>query len=213
MTKLILIRHGYSEANEKHCFAGHSDADLTEQGLRQAEKTAEFIAENYKVDAIYSSDLKRAYKTAEKSAEKFGLEIIKTPALREIYAGDWEMKSYDELEKLYPSEYSTWRNDIGNAHPNGGESVAQLGERVCAVLEKIVRENPGKTIVAATHATPIRVSECIRAGSPLSEMKEIPWVANASVTVINFENGYFEYELKGEDSFLEEIKTILPKNV
>lgn len=213
MTKLILVRHGYSDANDTKRFAGHSDADLTARGHMQAEKTAEFIAENYKVDAVYSSDLKRACKTAEHIAEKFGLGVIKTRALREIYAGEWEMQSYDELNVKYAAGYNVWRTDIGNAHPNGGESVAQLGERVFAEVEKIVRENPCGTVVAVTHATPIRVTECMLSGRPLSEMKDIPWVGNASVTVINFDGGNFEYERRGEDGFLTELKTALPKNV
>ena len=63
MTKIILIRHGESEANRDNIFAGHLDVDLQEYGLKQAQKTAEYVLEKYQVSRVYSSDLKRAYKT------------------------------------------------------------------------------------------------------------------------------------------------------
>ena len=63
MTRLLFVRHGQSKANLDGVFAGQIDPALTELGCRQAECTAEFIAENYKVDAVYSSDLQRAYQT------------------------------------------------------------------------------------------------------------------------------------------------------
>ena len=59
MTTLLLIRHGQSEANKLGVFAGHFDAPLLPLGIEQAKKTAAYIAENYKVDKVYASDLKR----------------------------------------------------------------------------------------------------------------------------------------------------------
>ena len=52
MTTLILIRHGESEANRNNVFAGHINPDLQNKGLKQAERTAKYITENYKVDKI-----------------------------------------------------------------------------------------------------------------------------------------------------------------
>lgn len=213
MTKLILVRHGLSEANVNNIFAGHYDADLTPQGHIQAEKTAEYIAANYKVDAVYSSDLRRAYKTAEHIADKFGITIQKSEKLREIYAGEWEGRAYDYITENYRKAYAMWKTDIGNARCTGGESTAELGKRVTCELEKIISENAGKTIVAATHATPIRAAECIWKGISMQQMKDIPWVSNASVTVVDCSGGKFVFEKIGEDSFLANLKTCLSKNV
>jgi bisphosphoglycerate-dependent phosphoglycerate mutase len=47
VTTLLLVRHGESEANRNEIFAGHFDADLENRGLMQAQKTAEYIKENY----------------------------------------------------------------------------------------------------------------------------------------------------------------------
>ena len=152
MTRLILIRHGQSEANELNVFAGNYDIELTELGCNQAECTAKYIAENYKVDKVYASDLKRAFKTAQIIAEKFGLEVIPEKGFREIFAGEWEAVKFDELSEKYPEDWDKWRNDLGNSRCTGGESVRELGERVINTLKKVAEENDGKTIVIGTHA-------------------------------------------------------------
>ena len=92
MTRLILVRHGQSQANEKRNFAGQTDSPLTDLGKEQALLTAEYISENYKVDVVYASDLQRAYYTGQKIAEKCGVPIIKCQGLREIFVGEWENK-------------------------------------------------------------------------------------------------------------------------
>lgn len=44
-------------------------------------------------------------------------------------------------------------------------------------------------------------------------MKSIPWVSNASVTVIEYENSNFKLQKISEDAHLSELKTALPDNV
>lgn len=215
MTRLILVRHGESMANSEGRFAGQKyDAELSELGHRQAELTAEYIAKNYDVDEIYASDLKRAYSTAEHIAKKAGIgEIHKESGFREIFAGKWEGMTFSEIDSAYTAEYSVWKNNIGLASCTGGESVADLFARISDTVSSVARENPDKTVVIATHATPIRVMECIWRNMEREEMKNIPWVTNASVTVAEYENGKFRLVSVSEDAHLAELKTALPANV
>ena len=97
MTRLILIRHGFSMANAEDRFAGYSDFPLSDIGHEQARLAAEYLFANEKIDKIYASDLLRAYHTAPPTAEKFGLPVIKEPRLREIYAGRWEGMKFEEI--------------------------------------------------------------------------------------------------------------------
>lgn len=212
MTKLILIRHGESEANAKGIFAGQINPDLEKKGLDQAKLTAKHIAGNYKVDKIYSSDLQRAYKTALCLADITGLEVEKNQNLREIFAGDWEGLTFEQLQKKYPDEYGVWMNHIGKARCAGGESVAELGNRVMEVLTKIAKDNEGKTVAVATHATPIRVMQSLVETGGLDEMENIPWVSNASVNIFEYDGNWKIVSLS-LDSHLAELKTVLPKNV
>ena len=213
MTRIILIRHGQSVANLEGIFVGHKDAPLSELGKKQAEISAKYVTENYNVDKVYASDLKRAYNTGKAVADLIGKEVIKNENLREIYAGKWEGEKFDELVVKFPKSYGLWLENIGDSHPDDGESVSELQKRIVCQVEQIAKENEGKTVVIATHATPIRVFETYIKNKPLSEMKNIPWVSNASVTVLNYENEKFEIEKLSYDLHLGNLKTALPKNV
>ncbi len=213
MTTLILIRHGESEANRQEVFAGHIDPDLQNKGLKQAELTAKYIADNYSVDRIYSSDLRRAYKTALCLAEVTNLQVIPKQELREINAGKWEGVKFSDLREMYPEEYSMWINHIGRSYCVGGETVKQLGDRIMTALTKIAEENDGKVVAIATHATPIRVAQSLVISGALDEMENIPWVSNASLSVLQYNNGEWKVISIGEDSHLSELKTVLPSNI
>lgn len=213
MTTLLLIRHGQSEANLSRVFAGNYDAPLTELGLRQAEKTAEFITENYKVDCVYASDLIRAFETGKTVANTLNLPITPNGGLREIRAGKWEALPFDDIVIKFPEEYKKWREDIGNSSCPDGESVKALGERVMATLTAIAEENDGKTVVIATHATPIRVSQTLIEYGNLAPMQDVPWVSNASVTELIYDNGKWSVGKVGQDSHLSDFRTNLPSNV
>ena len=208
MTKLILIRHGESVANRRHIFVGHTDVKLEEKGIKQAELTAQYIYENFKVDRVYSSDLRRAFETGKKVADIFGLEVVSDPGCREIYGGKWEGMSVEELKEKYKESYvDTWRGDIGKAEPDGGESVAQLADRIFKRFTSIAEDNPGKTVVIATHATPVRAMQSLVLTGGLEKMKDIPWPPNASVTVMEYEEGKFRCTLVSQAAHLEELNT------
>lgn len=210
MTKLLIIRHGNSLANTQGVFAGATDSPLTELGHAQAEKTAQYVAANYRVDAVYASDLQRAFDTGKAVADKFGLTVNATSAMREIFAGEWEGQPFDMLDLRH--SYYIWKTDIGNATCDGGESVAQLQKRIVAEVTRIAEENPQKTVVIATHATPVRVLQCFCEGKALDEMKNIPWVRNASVTEVCWENGKLSLIRAGYDAHLEGMQSALPAN-
>ena len=176
MTTFLLVRHGESDANCEGFFAGQLDVNLREKGILQAEKTAQFIADEYNVDVVYASDLKRAYRTGEIIAKMTGADIVADKGLREINAGQWQGRKFDDLVSSFGDTYSVWLNDIGVCRCDGGESVKELGERVFKAVTDIAEQNPDKTVVIATHATPIRAIECIAGGHPIEFMKNIPWV-------------------------------------
>ena len=192
MTKLILVRHGQSQSNQERCFAGQTDSPLTDLGKEQAELTAKFIKENYKIDKVYASDLQRAYYTGQKIAELSNVPIVKAVGLREIFVGEWEAKEVNLLLKR--DDYLLWLTDIVNAEPENGETVRDFSKRILDTLNQIVNENPNKTIVVATHATPVRVLETFITTGGIDKMQSRAWVSNASCSVFNYENGMWSIE-------------------
>ncbi len=205
-TNLILIRHGYSTANEADVFAGFYDAELTATGMRQAEKCADALKDEH-IDAVYASDLKRAFRTAEPVAASHGLVPIPEPGMREIFAGEWEGLTFRELAERFPEDVGVWMTDIGNSRCTGGESVKEFSARILSAVDRIAAANAGKTVCIGTHATPIRAVCTAAAGLPAGRMAEIPWVRNASISRFVWEDGVLTAVSVGETAHLGDDET------
>jgi probable phosphoglycerate mutase len=212
MTRLIFVRHGESAANIERIFAGWTNAPLTQKGHEQAKVTAQYL-KRYKIDVAYASDLHRAFDTARHIADAQGIGVKPEEGLREIYAGEWENRFFDAIAEQDAERWHVWREDIGHAQPTGGETVADLQARIRATVDRIRRENEGKTVLIGTHATPVRVMECIWKNLPLSEMKTVQWVPNASVTVVEYEGDTPTLVCRGYADFMGDLLTGLPRNV
>ena len=213
MTRILLVRHGESTANLHNIFAGHYDPELTELGHRQAECTARFVLENYPVDAVFSSDLHRAYDTARHFGDMAGIPVHKEPRLREIFAGEWEEKTFAAVEETYAADWNVWRSDPANAVCTGGESVRQLADRVRAALLDIAKTHDGKTVLVAAHATPVKVAMWQVSGCDPEVLKKLDWVSNASVTELFLEGDRFSLGKISQDAHLSDMRTVLNINI
>ena len=209
MVRLILVRHGRSMANDARIFAGHYNADLHPLGEKQAQKTAEYLQENYSVDKVYASDLTRAFRTGQYIAQKLGVDIEPRRNLREIDAGEWDGLPVKDIIEIYSEDYNKWRNDTANCRCTGGESVVELADRIMGELNAIADCNEDKTVVVATHATPIRVAVTMVKYQSIDKMNDVEWAKNASVTLLTRDNGKWNVTLEGYDAHLEEINSVL----
>ena len=213
MTTLYFVRHGESEANLISRFAGSLDCPLTQRGREQAEATAKHL-QKMPIKAVYASDLSRAHNTGLAIANGLDVPLYDMPALREIHAGLWEGKMYSQLEAEFPDSYGVWKNQIGLAACPDGESVQELQNRIRACVEEIVRRHPNEAVCIATHATPIRVMECVWTNTRLADMHTIPWVSNASITVAQYDDsGNAQLLVRDFHDHLGLLSTKLAKNV
>ena len=213
MVKIILVRHGESFANETGTFAGQFDYKLTNRGIEQAKLTASWLYDNYKVNAVYTSDLSRAYDTAKIIANRFGLQPVKEQGLREINSGDWQGKGFGELKNKGDSEWNVWLSDIGNVKCLNGESVKDLYDRVFNTVKQIIENNEGKTVVIVSHATPIRTLCCRFKGYDVSDMKKVSWVSNSSVTEVDINGDNWVLVKESVDNYLLDLSTRFKANV
>ena len=215
MVRIILERHGQSQANAESRFAGHSDFDLTDLGRQQAKCAADYLRKCGIVpDVIYSSDLKRAHNTALPIAEEFGLPINDTEGLREIFAGKWESMTVEDIYATYRDAFVTWRTDFSKARCTGGESVCELYERIVAFVCKLAEENAGKTILLATHATPVRAIDCFSRGFGADRIGEVQFVRNSAISIFEYENRVITPERVDVVDHLDgSLVTEVPKNL
>ena len=191
MTRIIMIRHGQSQANFEGRFAGHSDFDLTDLGRTQAECAAKYLREIGEVpDVIYSSDLLRAYHTATPVSEAFGLPINKDTSLREIYAGEWEALTLTEIAERFPEDFYVWKNEYADSCPTGGESTVKVYERIVPHVLELAKRHEGGTVFIATHATVVRAFITYAMGMSASQTGLLQgFPKNASISIFNCEDG------------------------
>ena len=213
MTTLIVVRHGQSVSNVNGTFTGHMDSPLSELGVLQARKSADYL-KNKQIDVIYSSDLKRAMQTAEPLASAKNIEIIPDRRLREICGGDWEGKCGAEIEKLYPENYAIWKQDVYRSTPDGGESFLDVAKRMNDFLDEILQKHRGETVALFSHALAVRSLACKWFSLPLDRVNEVPWSANASISIVEYhDDGKINLILYGYSEHQGEITTVLTKGL
>ena len=206
MTRLIITRHGYSEYNQTRMYTGQVDVALTDLGLRQADRTAEYVADTYRIDAIYSSDLKRAMSTAIPLSERIGIPVIREPRIKEIYGGLWENKLMPEIDTLYHDDYHVYKTTIGLARCTGGESLAELQARALAGMQDIAEAHDGQTVFVATHGGVLLALASAWMGLPPAKMHETPPATNSSITEVVYENGEFTIKTYSYDAHLGDLR-------
>ncbi|MEV5897208.1 bifunctional RNase H/acid phosphatase [Nonomuraea fuscirosea] len=156
-TSLILLRHGETELSVERRFSGRGDAELTAAGLAQASAAAERLSrEPYRLDVIVTSPLTRARQTAQEVAVRTGLDVDVCEDLREADFGAWEGHTFTEVQRRWPAELAAWLADPEVAPP-GGESFATTARRVEAARERLAERYEGKTVLAVSHVTPIKL--------------------------------------------------------
>ncbi len=209
-TTVYIIRHGESVGNLHRICLGHTDLDLTDLGMRQAEKTAEAL-KNVDFSAIYSSDLIRAVHTAEPHARSRSLAINTCEDFRELYFGEWESASVEYLKQERRDEFMIgWRQNFGTFTAPGGESVVAMAERMARGVEKIAQEHPGQIILITSHAAAIRALwGKISRLEPSEWADAYPFPTNASYSVLEFDGGVLKPVSYSNDSHLGELVTFI----
>ena len=132
---VYLLRHGRTEANDRHLYCGSTDLSLSDRGRSDlaALRARAAYPELTNIDAIISG--------LRRTAETFQMLYGDAPArvcaeFREIDFGAFEMHSYEEL-KQNPA-YQAWIGDAaGDAAPPGGESANHFRDRVIAAAEAL----------------------------------------------------------------------------
>lgn len=149
-TRIIAIRHGETTWNVDTRIQGHLDIPLSANGRWQAERLAEALRDE-PITAIYASDLTRAWETAQYVGRATGVELTKEIGLRERDFGDFEGKTFAEIEVLMPEQSLRWRKRDPHFYPAGGESLVALRTRVMEAAERLAAQHPGEQIALVGH--------------------------------------------------------------
>lgn len=190
MTSIYLVRHALAKGNVERRFQGRTDNLLAEEGRLQVRLVARRFSV-LPIQAVYTSPLLRAAETARGIANAHKLDPIVDEGLTEIDGGDFEDRLFDELVVEYPEVFHQFEHEPHKFKGlGGGESTAEVYERMKRTVLDIVKKNKGSNIVIVSHGCAIRCFLCYALGYPLERMNEIAWGGNTCVAHVLFDGSF-----------------------
>ncbi|MGO3602782.1 MAG: 2,3-bisphosphoglycerate-dependent phosphoglycerate mutase [Enterococcus malodoratus] len=209
--KLILVRHGESEANFENYWTGWLDVDLTEKGIEQARSAGKKIkVADLLIDVAFESVLKRSIKTAKmilQEAEASFVPEYKTWRLNERHYGALVGKNKEIITENFGAEQvKKWRRGFDEIPPltknnhfdrrydmldprliPTGESLHMTLQRVIPLWQDQIAPNllDGKTILVCGHGNSLRALVQFLENVPKDQVDRID-IPNATPMIYTF---------------------------
>ncbi len=180
-TTVLLVRHGKTPTTGKVLPGRARGLHLADDGVRQAERAAERIAELAKVEAVYCSPLERARETAAPIGTALGMRPKVERGLLECEFGDWTGAELKALMKL--PEWRTVQKAPSTFRFPNGESFIEMQVRIVSTLDRLRSQHPGGTIVCVSHADPIKAAMAHALGTHIDLFQRIV-ISTCSISAI-----------------------------
>jgi broad specificity phosphatase PhoE len=147
MTTIVLTRHGHVEGIDPPRFRGQYPLPLSEQGVQEAEMTAQRIVSTWRPASVQTSPLERCVTTGIRIARACGLEATINDGLNDLNHGDWQWKAHLDVKERWPDLYELWLSAPHLVRFPGGECLQDLVLRTADVFRAMVEEFPDETVV------------------------------------------------------------------
>jgi len=180
-TLLLLVRHGQTPTTGATLPGRAKGLHLADQGRVQAGAVAARIAGLRNVKAVYASPLERTRETAAPIARALDLKVKTDRGLLECEFGEWTGAKLSDLRKK-PEWDTVQRHPSGFRFP-GGESFTEMQTRMTGTLDRLAAAHRGETIVAVSHADPIKAAVAHALGTHLDLFQRIV-ISPCSVSAI-----------------------------
>ena len=187
-TTLVLVRHGVTAHTVDKRFSGGlggRNPGLSDEGRAQVRATADWLSPLAEgIDVLVTSPVRRTRESAEILGDRLDLPVLTDDGLAEMEFGSWEGLTFAEIQERYPDDIDAWLGSLDEP-AGGGESFRVVEKRVLASLDGLLEEHRGRTVLAVSHVTPIKVLVARALGAPLEAVYRME-LAPASVTVLSF---------------------------
>jgi uncharacterized repeat protein (TIGR03847 family) len=190
-TTVLLVRHGATGTTGKVLPGRAAGLHLSDTGREQAAGVAARLAawseaardnRNRRdghgsaepargITAVYTSPLERTRETAAAIAKALGLRARVERGLLECDFGEWTGGSLKDLAKL--PEWSTVQRYPSGFRFPGGESFAGMQARIVDTIARLRSRHAGATVVAVSHADPIKAAVAEAVGTHLDLFQRI----------------------------------------
>lgn len=189
MRKLLIVRHGQTDANAQGRTIATSDPSLNARGEAQASHVGRLLRQEA-IDLVISSPRRRCVETAERIRG----EQVEIPELRiderlvELGMGEIEALSVAEIEERGLADvFARWRQGTPPAYPNGAETFEAGAVRATELFDELLTSSAQTiAIVGHSHALRILIATCILGGDAASHRRI--FLDHATVTSVFWES-------------------------
>ncbi|MBM3661381.1 MAG: phosphoglycerate mutase [Actinobacteria bacterium] len=161
-TLVLCVRHGRTATTGSVLPGRAPGLHLSPEGRTQAEHVAGRIATLPRIDAVYASPLERTRETAAPIARTTGHRVRTAKGLLECDFGEWTGRRLADLRKL--PEWNAVQHSPSTFRFPEGESFTEMQNRIWNQLLALAAAHPGGTVVATSHADPIKAAVAMAAG-------------------------------------------------
>jgi probable phosphoglycerate mutase len=154
--------------------------------------------------AVFSSPLRRTLATAKALCDPLGLDIHLRDGLKEIYYGQWEGKSPEQVNGEFHDEYVRWLADPGWNPPTDGEKGIDISRRSSEVLEEIEHTYDRGNILIVSHKATIRIMLCYLLGIDVGRFRDRLAMPVASLSIVELAQHGPLIHVMGDRSHLKE---------
>ena len=175
---LHFVRHGETVWNAERRFQT-PEVPLSERGRAQAAAVAETLADSTHARVLLASDYERALETARIISERVGLPVVEERELRERNFGVARGQLYADIGE---TTINLWREP--HYRIEGGESWADVFDRVRPYLDQLIASPPARELILVTHGGTMSVALTCLAGGTVDAFKITPLENCALRTVV-----------------------------
>lgn len=181
MTRILLMRHGHSVANQKGLIisdpnTGCFDYGLTSQGKREVKEALNLYQDCLStVTKIVCSDFLRTLETAKIISEALLIPLKLESDLRERFFGAFEGTSNTNYDAVWTCDQN------GISKIENLESVDQVSNRMTRCVDRLCNEHPDDVILIVSHGDPLQILMSVHHGHPAHKHREMKPLATAQL--------------------------------
>lgn len=166
---------------------GWSDLPADLSDTDQLGRLSDYLPEDA---LVVSSDLSRAIDTAS-AIQGARNRLPNDPGFREIHFGEWELKTWSEIDARDPERIRAFWETPGDVRPPGGESWNEVAARVDTAIDRLIHAHKGKALIVVGHFGMI-LTQIQRAERLTTEEAFSHRIDNLSVTEITLSDNVWK---------------------
>jgi broad specificity phosphatase PhoE len=183
MLRLVLVRHGQTDANFNHMLQGQSDGELNAIGIQQVEQLGRYL-KDFHIDRIITSTMRRARDTAAAIARQHQLTVTTTPLIVEWNCGVLDGISAEVFKKkLQESDVP-----LSSFRPEGGETLLEVQQRAMTFLTDLTVNCQDQVVLVCSHGDFLRTLMGLLLQISIDEASGI-YLDNASYSIFELRDG------------------------